>query len=213
LHPNIPVRSYTNRIHTDFSLWKATKEIKQVKKPSAPLRTPQGTGERSNVKTAHTFAKHLANGFQPHPSGHEPEEQEALIQLLETPYQLEPPINSLKRAEVQEVINSLKPKKSSGYDLITGKILKELPTIAIKYLTQLFNAALLTGYFPVQWKVAQIILILKPGKPPNELTSYRPIDLLPIVSKVFEKLLLKRLLRMVPHRATRQQAIAKTPAK
>jgi hypothetical protein len=42
-----------------------------------------------------------------------------------------------------------------------------------------------------------MILILKPGKPPNELTSYRPISLLPIVSKVLEKLLLKRLLPIV----------------
>jgi hypothetical protein len=56
------------------------------------------------------------------------------------------------------------------------------------------NAVLLKGYFPAQWKVAQIILILKPGKPPNELTSYQPISLLPTVSKVLEKLLLKRLL-------------------
>jgi hypothetical protein len=89
------------------------------------------------------------------------------------------------------------PKKSSGYDLITRKIVKELPIIGIKYLAQLFNAVLLKGYFPAQWKVAQIILILKPGKPPNELTSYRPIILLPIVCQVFEKLLLKRLLPMV----------------
>jgi hypothetical protein len=51
--------------------------------------------------------------------------------------------NRLKRAEVQEVINSLNPKKSSGYDLIIGKILKELPVIEIKYLTQLFNTVLL----------------------------------------------------------------------
>jgi hypothetical protein len=86
------------------------------------------------------------------------------MQLLKTPYQLKPPINCLKRAEVQEDINSLNPKKSSGYDLITGKILKELPTIGIKYLTQLFNVVLLKGYFPAQWKVAQIIFILKPGK-------------------------------------------------
>jgi hypothetical protein len=71
-----------------------------------------------------------------------------------------------------------------------------LPIIGIKYLTQLFNAVLLKGYFPTQWKVAQIILILKPGKP-NELTSYWSISLLPIVSKVFEKLILKRLLPMV----------------
>jgi hypothetical protein len=47
------------------------------------------------------------------------------------------------------------------------------------------------------WKVSEIILILKPGQSHNELTSSRPISLLPIVSKVFEKQLLKRLLRMV----------------
>jgi hypothetical protein len=47
---------------------------------------------------------------------------------------------------------------------------------------------LLKGYFPEQWKVAQI-LILKPEKPPNELTSYRPTSLLSAVSEVFERLL------------------------
>jgi hypothetical protein len=173
------------------------KKIKQVKKPSPPLRTSQGTWARSNVKKAHAFAKHLASVFQLHPLENQPEEEEALMQLLETHYQQEPPINRLKRAEVQEVINSLNPKKSSGYDLITGKILKELPTIRIKYLTQLFNAVLLKGYFPAQWKVAQIILILKPGKPLNGLTSHQPISLLPSVSKVFETLLLKRLLLVI----------------
>jgi hypothetical protein len=84
---------------------------------------------------------------------------------------LEPPTNRLKRAEVHEVINSLNLKTPSGYDLINGKILQELCIIGMKYLTQLFNAVLLEGYFPAQWKFAQIILILKPGKPPNELKS------------------------------------------
>jgi hypothetical protein len=59
-------------------------------------------------------------------------------------------------------------------------------SVEIKYLTQLFNAVLLEGYFAAQWKVTQIILILKPGNP-NELTSYRPIATL---SKGFEKLVL-----------------------
>ncbi|KAL1487554.1 hypothetical protein ABEB36_015773 [Hypothenemus hampei] len=36
-------------------------------------------------------------------------------------------------------------------------------------------------------------MISKPGKPPNEVTSYRPISLLPTISKLFEKILLKRL--------------------
>jgi hypothetical protein len=45
--------------------------------------------------------------------------------------------------------------------------------------------------------VVQIFLILKPGKPPNDVTSYQPVSLLPIATKVFEKTLLKRLLPMV----------------
>ena len=50
-----------------------------------------------------------------------------------------------------------------------------------------------TGCFPAQWKVSQIVTILKPGKPADEVTSYRPISLLPILLKLFEKLFLTRL--------------------
>jgi hypothetical protein len=81
----------------------------------------------SNVQKAHAFVEHLAEVFQLHPSENLPKEEESLIQLLETPYQIEPPINHLKRTEIKEVVNSLNPKKSSGYDLITGNILKEFP--------------------------------------------------------------------------------------
>jgi hypothetical protein len=105
--------------------------------------------------------------------------------------------NCLKGAEVQDVINSLNPKKSSGYNIIIDKILTELPIIGINYLIQLFNAVLLNGFFLAQWKITQMILILKPGSPHNELTSYWPVSILPIVSKVSEKLLLKRPLPMV----------------
>jgi hypothetical protein len=93
---------------------------------------------------------------------------------------------NLKRTEAQEVINSLNPKISPWYDLIAGRILKELPTIGTQYLSRLFNSVLHKGYFPAHWKVAQITLIPEPGKPSHELTSYRPISLLPIISKVLE---------------------------
>jgi hypothetical protein len=46
---------------------------------------------------------------------------------------------------------------------------------------------------PSYWKAAEVIMIPKPGKSVAEVTSYRPIPLLPVVSKLFEKLLLKRL--------------------
>jgi hypothetical protein len=110
-----------------------------------------------------------------------------------------PLFNASHDPRCKAIIKNLPPKKSHGYDLMTDRLLKELPTLCIQYLTQLFNAILLRGYFPTQWKVAQIILIPMPGKPPHQLSSYRPISLLPIVSKVFEKLLHKLLLPLVEH--------------
>ena len=90
-------------------------------------------------------------------------------------------------------IQNLKLKKAPGYDLITPKVLKELPDVAFRFLTYIFNAILRTSTFPRQWKVAEIHMILKPGKQAELPKSYRPISLLPILSKIMETLLLKRL--------------------
>jgi hypothetical protein len=72
-------------------------------------------------------------------------------------------------------------------------ILKEMSRKGIVYLTTICNAIIRMGYFPSQWKLAQIIIIPKPCKPLEEFSSYRPISLLPIMSKIFEKAMLKRL--------------------
>lgn len=68
-----------------------------------------------------------------------------------------------------------------------------LPFRAILFLTALFNACLHWGYFPYNWKHAQVIMISKPGKPKRELSSYRPISLLPTLSKLYEKIIAYRL--------------------
>ena len=91
------------------------------------------------------------------------------------------------------MITSLNVRKAPGYDLISGKVLQELPPKAIVLLTTLYNSMLRLSYYPLIWKFAQIIMVPKPGKPAHDVTSYRPISLLPIPSKVFERLLLKRL--------------------
>jgi hypothetical protein len=50
-----------------------TKETKQAKKLSPPLRTCEGTWERSNIEKARAFAEHLADVLQPNPSENQPE--------------------------------------------------------------------------------------------------------------------------------------------
>jgi hypothetical protein len=122
------------------------------------------------------------------------EEEQEILCALETPGRLESPVKKFKLTEVRAVTKYLRPKKAPGYDLIKGGILKELPDIGIRAITQIFNSVLRTGYFPGQWKISQIITFLKPGKPAEEANSYRPISLLPILSKLFEKLFLTRIL-------------------
>jgi hypothetical protein len=56
------------------------------------------------------------------------------------------------------------------------------------------NAALLAQYFPPVWKHARVISILKPGKDPSLPSLYRPISLLDTIGKLFEKILLSRIL-------------------
>lgn len=103
-------------------------------------------------------------------------------------------IKLITSEEIQKKIDTnIEAKEAPGIDFITGKILKELLKKAIIKLTYLFNAAFRLRYVPKQWKEAVVIIIPKPGKPPEEVTSYRAISLLPIISKLFEKLLLKRL--------------------
>jgi hypothetical protein len=73
-------------------------------------------------------------------------------------------------------------------------MIQKLPLGGQKTLLQLYNAILRLEYWPMEFKTARIIMIPKPGKQPTDLTSYRPISLLPIISKILENLLLRRLL-------------------
>ena len=76
-------------------------------------------------------------------------------------------------------INNINPKKAPGFDLITGEVLKNLPRKAIVKLTTLINAAFRHRYMSRLWNVAEVIMIPKPGKPPHEVGSCRPISVLP----------------------------------
>lgn len=106
---------------------------------------------------------------------------------------MSPLIKNFTTAEIRNEIKCLNEKKAPGYDLINAKILSELPNQGIQFLRNLLNAILRLKVWPAQMKFAQIIIIPKPGKPPHEVASYRPISLLPQISKLLEKLLIKRM--------------------
>lgn len=183
---------------TNYSLFKATGKLKKPTKSNPPIRDENKSWARNPTEKASTFAKFFANVFQTHPIINTNQEQQ-IRDYLNSPNQMTLPIPHFTPREITKTINSLSNKKAPGYDLITTPLLKELPRKGKTIITALFNSIIRTGHYPEQWKVAQIQVFLKPGKPPHEPSSYRPISILPILSKVFEKLLLSRLR---PHIAT-----------
>jgi hypothetical protein len=129
------------------------------------------------------FAQHLTSVFQPFPSQLSETEEETITNGLYVHQTTLP----MKKIRINEAKNVLKhkshPKKASGYDLITGKVLQELSQKGLRAITQIYNAILRIEYIPCHWKGGQIIMIAKPGKNPEDIDSYRPISLLPILSK------------------------------
>lgn len=182
---------------TDYSLWKATRKIKRPTVTSAPLRKTDSTWARSEQEKADTFAEHLSNVFQPHPYEGPPDHQEMVMELLNMTGVKEATPWNFTEKEVRRTILNANPKKSPGYDLITNKILQELPESGKRLLTAIYNGITKLRFIPPQWKTAQIIMLLKPDKPPEDPKSYRPISLLPIPSKIYESLLLLRIMPIV----------------
>ena len=90
------------------------------------------------------------------------------------------------------LIRSLDVNKSHGSDKISVRMLKICDSSIIKPLTIIFNSSLKSGVFPSAWKKANIIPIHKKGDKMN-IKNYRPISLLPICGKLFEKVIFNSL--------------------
>lgn len=179
---------------TEYSLWKATKQIHNPQHFLPPIRNNNSDWARTDFEKAQMFADHLASVFRPFPPNSSSQTEAHIHEFLQSPFQMDLPIKPFRFKDLKHTIDmEIKERKSPGFDLISGKIIKELPSSGIKLLTHIFNAILRIHYFPIQWKVAEIKMIKKPGKCENEVQSYRPISLLPILSKIFEKLFSKKL--------------------
>ena len=91
-----------------------------------------------------------------------------------------------------KVLSYPQTKNSSGYDGVSMKLLTFLSPVLLKPLTIVINQSLLTGIFPDKLKIAKVVPLYKKDDP--WLTdNYRPISLLPSISKLFEKIVFIQL--------------------
>ena len=91
------------------------------------------------------------------------------------------------------LFTSLKASRAKDVYGMDTFILKEVSPSIVGPLTHIINTSLSQGRFPKSWKSAAVVPVFKGGNPC--LTSnYRPISILPTVSKVFEKLVAKQII-------------------
>ena len=83
-------------------------------------------------------------------------------------------------------LRDLKVKKATGLDGIPARFLKDSAAVIAPTVTFLVNLSLSTGSVPDEWKKARVVPLCKSGGREN-MDNYRPISILPVLSKILEK--------------------------
>ena len=97
--------------------------------------------------------------------------------------------------ELETCIMSLK-ESSAGWDGFTANIIKKSSLNLKRPLLHVINLSFSTGIFPSELKVARVIPLFKSGLS-TLFSNYRPVSVLPALSKIFERLLYIRLLKFI----------------
>ena len=96
------------------------------------------------------------------------------------------------KSEIEKMIKSFDSNKSSNIYGTSPKFLKILSPAVSETLSNIFNESFALGIFPDHIKLAVITPMFKGGSK-LDVSNYRPVSVLPTISKVLEKLMLTRL--------------------
>jgi ribonuclease HI len=100
------------------------------------------------------------------------------------------PINE---REINWAIYDTKKGRAPGADGIPAALWDKVATYNIQIIKEFFNNIMWLNYYPRDWKIGKIVLLPKPGRDVCQEGGYRPISLLSTLSKLFEKILLRRI--------------------
>ena len=99
---------------------------------------------------------------------------------------------TLSQDDIAKIIQNLDPNKAHGHDNISIRMLKICGSSIYKPLEMIFKQCTETGFFPSEWKKANIVPIHKKGDK-QTLENYRPVSLFPICEKILERLMFNEM--------------------
>ena len=89
--------------------------------------------------------------------------------------------------DIAKIIQKLDPNKAHGHDMISIRMLKICGNSVYRPLQLIFRSCIENGKLPSEWKKANVVPVHKKGNK-QTLENYRPLSLLPICGKIFERL-------------------------
>ena len=93
---------------------------------------------------------------------------------------------------VFSLLNKLSKSKATGLDNISAKLSRECADLISITLCNIFNNSLSSGLFPDDWKCARVTPLFKQGER-TDVNNYRPISVISIIAKVFERIVFDQL--------------------
>ena len=100
--------------------------------------------------------------------------------------------DKVSQSQLEKEIIELNPKKAAGADFIPPKVIKDSVRVLKSPLTQLFNNSVEECHFPSDLKYANVTPLFKKDDNTNK-ENYRPISILPSISKIFERLMFQQI--------------------
>ena len=105
-------------------------------------------------------------------------------------------ISPTDASEIREIIKSLQPKKSTSHDNLSALVIKLFGEQIAMPLSILINMSMSEGIVPDDLKIAKIIPVHK-SNAKDDISNYRPISLLPSISKILGLLVYRRTLHLI----------------
>lgn len=173
-------------------VWSITNRImktKPITQPPATLKLEDGTHTSSPAETARALLDRFFPDDTPDTSQTQTDIRSGINNPMST--RSEPPFT---QDEILNILKNMNHKRAPGHDNLTSDICLRFTLGFPTIITRLLNRCFEIEYFPTDWKIATAKIIPKPNVTNHdEPSSFRPIGLINVFAKLYEKLLISRL--------------------